>query len=209
MTYRFKEHTIQRTCKIKYTNYTNYKAYLRKDFSNRCAYCNLHDEAITTPFEIDHYIPKTAFESSRPELKTDYDNLVYSCKKCNRAKSNKFEGDINQTPLDNNLFYNPSVVDYNTIFFRDEYGFISSADTKGKNMIKLLRLHRPIHNLAWFCERLAVAIDKLQNRLEKEEQTSDLYRQLADLKNKLLNYYYDLNNYFIANYNKDLPNLFT
>ena len=101
----FKSHTIKRSNPPHYDDYHNYKPYLIKDFSNRCAYCNLNDVSITTPFEIDHFIPKDAFKSVRPDFETDYNNLIYACKKCNIAKSNKYEGNILSEEPTNNLLY--------------------------------------------------------------------------------------------------------
>lgn len=57
-----------------------YKKYLEADFYHKCAYCDISDSMITTPFEIDHFIPINTFEGIRDDLKTDYNNLVLSCK---------------------------------------------------------------------------------------------------------------------------------
>ena len=41
------------------------KEYLRANFKNRCAYCNMHDEWILPlPFQIDHFIPRAKFEKA-------------------------------------------------------------------------------------------------------------------------------------------------
>ncbi|MBP3742935.1 MAG: HNH endonuclease [Treponema sp.] len=202
MKYNFKEHNILRNCDKKFDDYHKYKPYLKNDFSCRCAYCNLRDESVTTHFEIDHYIPKDAFENTRPELLTLYDNLVYSCKKCNQAKSSKFEGEVNSNPLDNELFYNPAVVDYNTIFYRDESGSILSDDKKGRNMIKLLKLYRPINNLAWICEKLYDCRLQIEEKMTDLDTGSNEYKSLNEIKHKLVELYSDLRDYFIANYNE-------
>lgn len=202
MKYTFKKHNILRNCNEKFDDYHKYKPYLRNDFSCRCAYCNLCDESVTTHFEIDHYIPKDAFESKRPELLTLYDNLVYSCKKCNQAKSSKFKGDVNSNPLNNELFYNPALVDYNTIFYRDESGSIVSDDEKGQNMIKMLKLYRPINNLAWICERLYEGYLQITEKMSKLDIESDEYTLYKEIKYKLLELHSNLYKYFIANYNE-------
>ena len=77
MKYRFRDFRITRTCTKCYSDYRSYKNALREDFKHRCAYCNLLDTQITTPFEIDHYIPERAFTAVWPELKTTYSNLIY------------------------------------------------------------------------------------------------------------------------------------
>lgn len=44
--------------------------YLSEDFKHRCAYCNLLDTQITTPYEADHFIPEDVFKDEWPELRT-------------------------------------------------------------------------------------------------------------------------------------------
>ena len=202
MKYKFKNHIIARTCTEQFGDYHKYKTYLKKDFSCRCAYCNLCDETVTTYFEIDHYIPKEAFKDKRPELLTLYDNLVYSCKKCNQSKSSSFEGDVNSSPLDNEFFYNPAIIDYNTIFYRDESGSILSDDEKGRNMINLLKLYRPINNLAWICERLYEGYLQIKDKMPELDINSDEYSVYKEIKYKLLELHTELYKYFIANYNE-------
>lgn len=52
----------------------------RKLFNCKCVYCGVSDE-INQEFEIDH------FKCRENEGLDHIDNLLYSCKKCNRAKS--------------------------------------------------------------------------------------------------------------------------
>jgi len=121
-----------------------------------------------TPFEVDHFIPRNAFKGIRDDLLEDYNNLVYACKKCNTAKSSKFSGDMHSPSPTNERFYNPREIDYNTIFYRNEYGAIVSDDFKGREMIKDLKLYRPIHIMGWICEELAIMEDKLDTVIENE-----------------------------------------
>ena len=65
-------------------------------------------------------------------------------------------------------------MDYNDIFFRNEIGGIDSDDAKGREMIKLLKLYRPIHNLAWLIERLEKLTLNLEHAAKKE---TDLERK--------------------------------
>lgn len=204
MKYKFKDHEITRTCNVEFDDYHKYKEYLRKDFSGRCAYCNLCDESVSNSFEVDHYIPKDAFKDDRPELLTLYDNLVYSCKKCNQSKSSRFNGNVYSTPLNNDYFYNPAVVDYNTIFYRDEAGSIVSDDGKGKNMITILKLYRPINNLAWICEKLYDFYSRIDDKMFRLKKNSTEYQMYKEIKYSLLELYTGLNKYFTANYNEAL-----
>ncbi|MCL2222460.1 MAG: HNH endonuclease [Oscillospiraceae bacterium] len=76
--------------KFRWANYrsSKCKTYLRNDFLFTCAYCRLHEEetgfANSDYFEVDHFIPKADLKySSKVHL---FENLYYSCKKCNSAK---------------------------------------------------------------------------------------------------------------------------
>lgn len=199
--YRFKEHTIKRTGNKRYTQYESYKSILQNDFSNRCAYCNLKDDSITSFFDIDHFVPKSEFKYKKEfeYLLTDYNNLIYSCHKCNLAKSNLFEGDLKTNPYGNLRFYNPVETDYNTVFYRDERGNIRSKDKLGIRMIQDLKLYQPIHNLNWMCERLDLLCEK--TKIEREKSDGERKQLLSEAYIKLLEYSKRCNKLFIANYN--------
>ena len=67
-------------------DYTKYKNYLRHDFFYSCAYCTMSEaEASAIPFSIDHYESQVA----RPDLRNDYNNLMYACIPCNTRKSDR------------------------------------------------------------------------------------------------------------------------
>lgn len=197
----FRDFKIQRTCTKTYEDYRSYKQYLRKDFQGRCAYCNLLDIQITTPFEVDHFIPYNAFKDEWPELEKTYKNLIYSCKKCNIAKSDQYHGDINKRIIENELFYDPEDIDYDTIFYRDDIGSICSDDEKGRDMINRIKLYRPIHNLAWICEITKKTLDKLSAQIEKVGRETEKGKILSEAKATLSDYYNDCRDIFLANYN--------
>ncbi len=198
---RFKNHEITRNIPKKdYCNPGPYKPYLEKDFCNRCAYCNLLDKLITTPFEIDHFIPEEAFKGKNDDLFADYENLIYACKKCNGAKSSQFEGNIFSSEKANDLFYDPVKIDYNSVFYRNEIGIINSDDPKGRDMISRLKLYRPIHPMGWVCDQTKQLIDKIEKEKEKESNTKrkDFLQQALD---ELYAFYYKIYASFIASYN--------
>lgn len=197
----FRDFQIRRTRTKKYADYHSYKPYLKLDFHSRCAYCNLLDTQITTPYEVDHFIPEDTFKHERPELRKTYENLVYSCKKCNGAKSNQYFGDINSGLIENDLFYDPEKVDYNTIFYRDEVGSICSDDIKGRDMINRIKLYRPIHNLAWICEITKKTLERLNMQIEIEGENTSKGIILIQAKNELNDYYNNCRDVFLANYN--------
>ncbi|WNY23719.1 hypothetical protein MmiHf6_10330 [Methanimicrococcus hongohii] len=196
--YVFRKFKISRTCSKNFVDYTSYRSYLKEDFHHRCAYCNLLDTAITTPFEIDHYIPEKIFKDVRPELKYEYANLMYSCKKCNGAKLHQYDGDGTCSSIVNELFYDPSTVDLNNYFYRNEYGTISSDDPKGLKMINLLHLHRSIHNMAWICEEIDQTLDRINSKLKNP---SNVTPELIKSKQILSDYSLLCKQVFISNYN--------
>lgn len=80
---------ITRSEVSQYSNYHQYREYLRKDFLYSCAYCSISEmEARGISFEIEHYWEQEYF----PELKCCYTNLMWSCKRCNNGgKKLKFK----------------------------------------------------------------------------------------------------------------------
>lgn len=170
------------------TDYRKYEAQLRLDFQNRCGYCGgSHD--VIRDFEIDHFIPRSKFEKLEPTLDNKYENLVYSCKKCNRAKGGKYNG-RNTAPLKNEAFYDPSVTDFNNVFYRNQNGVICSDDAKGLKMIIELKLHRPVYALVWKIEQLSGALNRLGGIQTKnlefyqiKSELDDMYRELTQLLN--------------------------
>lgn len=178
----FKEHDIQRTCVKKYDTPQKYKSHLQKDFCGKCCYCNMPEDLVTVPYHVEHFVPENAFKGIRDDLWTDYNNLMWSCPKCNLSKGDKYKGDIyDVTKIENELFYNPVEIDYNDIFYRNELGGIDSDDLKGREMINMLKLYRPVHNLAWLLERLEKLCDQLevQQKIEKDLEKRKLLESAA------------------------------
>ncbi len=197
----FREHQVTRSTPGPYLSYSSYKPALERDFHHRCAYCNLSSKTITTPFEVDHFIPKAIFKSVRPELNATYTNLVYSCKKCNLAKSDQYQGDISITNPTNELFYDPGITDYNRIFYRNELGAIDSDDPKGRDAIIRLKLYRQTHILAWVCEQLFSICQKLQKAIDLETDNDQRQKQLQESLSKMQSQYIKYQNIFTATYN--------
>lgn len=166
---KFKKHKIERTHNIKFDRPQKYRPYLQKDFHERCCYCNMPEALLTVPYHVEHFIPEKAFKGIKDSLKTDYENLMWSCPKCNLSKGDKYQGNIDgTTKVVNELFYNPVETDYNDIFYRNELGGIDSDDKKGREMIKMLKLYRPVHNLAWLLERYENVVKRLDEQQKKE-----------------------------------------
>lgn len=65
-------------------NYLDYREELRLDFYYSCGYCSMTEfEASGIGFQIDHYYPR----STHPQLINDYENLMWSCQRCNQYKT--------------------------------------------------------------------------------------------------------------------------
>ena len=164
----FRNFRIVRNCKREYKNYKSYLPNLASDFNHRCAYCNTHDRYISQGYPIDHFIPRETYEKAGlMELEYDYNNLMYCCPKCNNSKSSQYEGNINDGSYQNDFFYNPVDIDYNDIFYRNEYGGISSEDIKGKDMIIRLKLYYSIYYFSFFVKFCNFFLYRMQKKDHK------------------------------------------
>jgi hypothetical protein len=69
-----------------YTNYQDYKRFLRLDFLGRCAYCRITERRWGSDrnFVVEHFRPKGRTEFER--LRCVYSNLYYACNRCNDFK---------------------------------------------------------------------------------------------------------------------------
>lgn len=185
----FRNFRITRNCTKEFTVYNDYLPYLRNDFKCRCAYCNTLDTLINENYRVDHYIPQSVVKGTDMEkLILDYNNLMYCCPKCNLVKSSKYEGDIHDGRYNNELFYNPVDVDYNDIFYRNEYGGISSEDKKGKEMIINLKLYSPVYNLAFLIEEISDVLSQLEKKICEADdlEKKDYYNKSYISLNKFL-----------------------
>lgn len=67
-----------------WATYGRYLPWLRDEFSFRCVYCLNRERWMDTRrgYQIDHFVP----QKLRPDLRADYDNLLYLCSACNNLK---------------------------------------------------------------------------------------------------------------------------
>ncbi len=65
----------------KFTNYREYKPFLRVEFLYACVYCEVYESesAGEDNFQVEHYVPQSKY----PMLECVYENLFYSCAFCN------------------------------------------------------------------------------------------------------------------------------
>lgn len=153
----FRKNTPVRTHTKKYKRYQTYKKYLRKDFKNRCGYC----DGLTSwlggkrAFHVDHFVPWKKFNTSHPSLKLDYANLVFSCPYCNISKSDKWPTE--NPAIHNNTthgFIDPCDPNYNESFSRNSSGEIVPLNNVAKYMYKEMCLGLERHSLNWKLDSL-------------------------------------------------------
>jgi HNH endonuclease len=74
-----------------FSDYRKYKAFLQRDFLQRCAYCERTEDYLggEDAFEVEHFKPKSKF----PDLLVAYENLYYVCRRCNLHKAETWPSD--------------------------------------------------------------------------------------------------------------------
>ena len=176
----FRSRTPTRSNVAPQYSYRLYKPDLRADFDTRCGYCDARDEYFggVTGSHIDHFAPKSKF----PDLETVYDNLVYSCPFCNRAKSNKWIGDNHTIPNDGQYgFVDPCSTDFDLHLARDSRGRVVSLTPLGEYMVKNLNMRLLRHQFIWQAQRLDHLAAKLQKMLPMLKDSHQLYVQVLEM----------------------------
>lgn len=160
----FRDTTPCRRTNIKKENdYKKYRKSLRDDFKCRCGYCNTLDIPHSESFEIDHFVP-IAIDNGR---KTDYNNLVYSCKSCNNSKRAKWPTGDKTRPNDGHVgWIDPCDENYSKQFTRDLYGGINAQTEIGRWMYDSLKLWKPQHEILWCYENIGIAIERIMKNIE-------------------------------------------
>jgi uncharacterized protein (TIGR02646 family) len=182
-----KRRSITRTVK----KYSEHKNDLKKDFNNRCGYCNDIDTWKNTWFEIDHFVPKNKLKKISI---TDYSNLVYSCRACNNSKRSKWPTENESIHNSNDKgFIDPCDDEYGNNFARDDNGKIIYLSKLGKWMYLNLKLYLPQHEIIWNIELLYLMIEELEqirisnNNVEIKDELLIIYREFKNYIESLLN----------------------
>ncbi|MDK7280479.1 HNH endonuclease signature motif containing protein [Haemophilus seminalis] len=91
----------------------NYNKQFRNIYNNKCAYCGISTDVISSElFEIDHFICEISFNGDSINA-GKINNLVLSCKKCNRAKKDFIWNEIYS------LKFNVDDESITELFYRD------------------------------------------------------------------------------------------
>lgn len=165
-----------------FTQYGQYKPFLRNDFNKKCGYCDGLDIYVggSRGFQIDHFKPKKIF----PDFETDYENLVYSCPYCNRSKWDHWK--------EQDGFIDPCDDLYAKVLFRNEKGQIQYLNEQGKYIYEHLKLYLRRHELIWIIEKLkkqSNELDRLSDELgEGHEEELNVLREFKKVQKKIKEY---------------------
>jgi HNH endonuclease len=169
--YEFRKNTPVRDPKRnECQNYSSYKQTLKKDFNNRCGYCDDSDSLRIRNFSIDHFVPQNPISIDNLIAPNIYQNLVWACSYCNSAKSNKWptrQAAVHN--IDNVGFVDPVDISYSDFFERNRDGSISAKNNNelAKYMINELNLWLPVHSITWKIEKILLLETEIQTALEQ------------------------------------------
>ena len=187
-----KEEELIRNCDKNYKNYRSYKPFLAKDFYEKCGYCNTPSERIggKNVMHIDHFVPWKKFEETHKYLKTDYNNLVYSCPYCNGLKSDDWP---TLNPLIHNQgnkgYLDPCDKEFIKIFARTENGRILALTPLAEYMHYQLGLGLRRHKIIWQLEKLYNLFHEIDNLIENPKLKEATKEVLIKYRNNISNRY--------------------
>jgi hypothetical protein len=144
-----------------YLEYQRYKPWLRDDFKFRCVYCLERERWYPNghaAFGVDHIFPKS--DPAHKHLECEYENLLYSCNRCNSAKGTALLPDPTKIALGQHLQVG---VD----------GSIAGLTMEGKFLICLLGLDTPMITET---RRQYIRIARLFTANPKDDEIRSLYQ---------------------------------
>jgi len=157
------------------SGYRKHKDDLKKDFLNRCGYCDSIDTWRFVWFEIDHFVPQKYLKTIK---ETDYINLVYACRSCNNAKRAKWPTKDEKIHNKNDEgFIDPCDDKYSDQFQRTDVGRILPKTTIGQWMYDAMKLYKPQHEIIWSIAELDELIQEIEDVL-KEKPNNELKDRL-------------------------------
>lgn len=173
------------------TNTTN-KKYLAIDFSHRCAYCDDPDSLSGgyRNYQVEHFAPESKFK----HLKYVYENLLYACPYCNRAKWDYWpSNDANISVVGEEGVVDPCTNEYYDHLDRNEKGAIVCKTNLGRYMHKTLKLylkrHEVIYNLATLDEKRKELDEQIQSEDAGGIDTTKKKKVLEELHKTFFGYY--------------------
>ncbi len=110
---------------------------IRKQFYDRCAYCQTSESLMAITFEFEHIRPRSIGGLTR------LDNLCLACPPCNRYKSNR-QSAIDLATGEQIRFFHPQLDHWTDHFrWRNNFTKIIPHTSIGKITIEILRMNRP------------------------------------------------------------------
>lgn len=179
---------LRRTDIVPKKNYREYEKDLRKDFQDTCGYCGKIVEVSKSDFEIDHFIPKSLAKNKI----NDYSNLVYSCKQCNRKKSNKWPTkDVNLSHNEIEGFVDPVLDEYDEHLERTVEGDIIGRTELGNYMVSAFSFDkRPMREI-WRLINLSLERDRLLKVDSRDLESFKCWQNIAIEIDELLKKMFD------------------
>lgn len=183
----------RRTNYRKQNDIQRYTDILKEDFGNMCGYCGKDLNIVKCPPQKDHLIPKAVTEKvGRNDLLTDYNNLVFSCRVCNRNKWDNWPFENVDILHDDKVgFVDPASEEYDQHLMRDESGRIVAKSQVGNYMFKIFNFQNRLTDVWWKLSVISKEINEIDNLLKEEksfeglEQYWLLHRQYDEFLNCL------------------------
>jgi len=114
----------------------NLRSFIAARAGHICEYCRAHADYFSTPFSVEHIVPKSLGGSNLP------DNLAYACQGCNNIKFTKTTGIDPETSIVVPLF-NPRIHVWEQHFIWDsELLHMVGLTPVGRASIDALKLNR-------------------------------------------------------------------
>lgn len=171
-------------------NIQNYTKILKEDFFNMCGYCGKDFNIVKCPPQKDHLIPKhIAKKVGRQDLLTDYNNLVYSCRVCNRNKWHTWPFDnVERTHDDKVGFVDPATEEFDDHLMRDSTGRIVPKTDVGNYMCTVFNFNNRLTEVWWKLSVISNEIKEIDKMLENEQDVDKLsqYWRLHSLYDQFL-----------------------
>lgn len=166
----------RRTNYRKQNNIQKYTKILKEDFGNMCGYCGKDFDVVKCPYQKDHLIPEDiAKKVGRLDLLIDYNNLVYSCRVCNRNKWHNWPFDnVDKTHDDKVGFVDPATDEFDEHLRRDETGRIVPKTDVGNYMYNIFNFSNRLTDVWWKLSVILKEINEIDQMLEKEDDVDGL-----------------------------------
>ena len=166
----------RRTNYSKQNNIQKYTKILKEDFGNMCGYCGKDFNIVKCPYQKDHLIPENiAKKVGRLDLLIDYNNLVYSCRVCNRNKWHNWPFDnVDKTHDDKVGFVDPATDEFDEHLRRDETGRIVPKTDVGNYMYNIFNFSNRLTDVWWKLSVILKEINEIDQMLEKEDDVDGL-----------------------------------